>query len=95
MKTRSLTAALAAVLAASVAPAASAEPVFNHIASFAVADNLPDGVDKATPASSEIIAASEDGNTLVYSDSPLKAIGFISPPARSASKASTRRRTAR
>lgn len=77
MKNRSLTAALAAVLAASVAPAASAEPVFNRIASFAVADNLPDGADKATPTSSEIIAASEDGNTLVYSDSPLKAIGFI------------------
>ncbi|MBB5043170.1 esterase-like activity of phytase family protein [Shinella fusca] len=77
MKTRSLTAALAAVLAASAAPAASAEPVFNRIASFAVADNLPDGKDKATPTSSEIIATSEDGNTLVYSDSPLKAIGFI------------------
>ncbi|EYR81320.1 esterase-like activity of phytase family protein [Shinella sp. 838] len=77
MKTRSITAALAAVLAASVASAASAEPVFNRIASFAVADNLPEGVDKATPTSSEIISASEDGNTLVYSDSPNKAIGFI------------------
>jgi predicted secreted Zn-dependent protease len=65
MKTRSLTAALAAILAASVAPAASAEPVFNRIASFAVTDNLPDGKDKATPTSSEIIAASGDGNTLV------------------------------
>jgi hypothetical protein len=77
MKTRSLTAALAAVLAASVAPAASAEPVFNRIASFAVAGNLPDGTDTATPTSAEIIAATEDGNTLVYSDSPNKAIGFV------------------
>lgn len=77
MKTRSLTAALAAVLAASVAPAASAEPVFNRIASFAVADNLPDGADTATPTSAEIIAATEDGNTLVYSDSPNKAIGLV------------------
>ena len=77
MKTRSLTAALAAVLAASVASAASAEPVFNRIASFAVVDNLPEGKDKATPTSAEIIAASEDGNTLVYSDSPNKAIGII------------------
>jgi alkaline phosphatase len=77
MKTRSITAALAAVLAASVAPAASAEPVFNRIASFSVAENLPEGTDKATPTSSEIITASEDGNTLVYSDSPNKAIGFI------------------
>lgn len=77
MKNRSLTAALAAVLAASAAPAASAEPVFNRIASFAVADNLPDGTEKATPTSAEIIAATEDGNTLVYSDSPNKAIGFV------------------
>ncbi len=77
MKTRSLTAALAAVLAASAAPAAGAEPVFNRIASFAVADNLPDGTEKATPTSAEIIAATEDGNTLVYSDSPNRAIGFV------------------
>ncbi|MDX3928653.1 MAG: esterase-like activity of phytase family protein [Shinella sp.] len=77
MKTRSVTAALAALLAASAAPAAFAEPVFNRIASFAVADNIPDGVDKATPTSSEIITASGDGNTLIYSDSPMKGIGFI------------------
>lgn len=77
MRTRSLTAALAAVLAASVAPAANAEPVFNRIASFAVADNLPADADPKTVTSSEIITATEDGNTLVYSDSPLKAIGFI------------------
>ena len=77
MKRFSLTAALAAVLAASTASVALAEPVFNRIASFAVADNLPEGKDKATPTSAEIIAASEDGNTLVYSDSPNKAIGII------------------
>ncbi|WP_428428274.1 esterase-like activity of phytase family protein [Pararhizobium sp.] len=77
MKTFSLTAALAAVLAASTASAVSAEPVFNRIASFAVADNLPAGTDKKSVTSAEIIAASEDGNTLVYSDSPNKAIGFI------------------
>ncbi len=77
MKTFSLTAALAAVLAASTASGAFAEPVFNRIASFAVADNLPAGAEKKSVTSAEIITASEDGNTLVYSDSPLKAIGFI------------------
>ncbi|WP_426123142.1 esterase-like activity of phytase family protein [Pararhizobium sp. PWRC1-1] len=77
MKTFSLTAAFAAVLAASTASAVSAEPVFNRIASFAVAGNLPEGVDKKSVTSAEIIAASEDGNMLVYSDSPNKAIGFI------------------
>lgn len=77
MKSRSIIATLATVLATSAATAAYAEPVFNRIASFAVADNLPDGVDPKTATSSEIIAASEDGNTLVYSDSPLKAIGIV------------------
>ncbi|WP_421868409.1 esterase-like activity of phytase family protein [Pararhizobium sp.] len=77
MKTFSLTAALAAVLAASTASAVSAEPVFNRIASFAVAGNLPEGADAKSVTSAEIIAASEDGNTLIYSDSPNKAIGII------------------
>ncbi|MFB2553821.1 esterase-like activity of phytase family protein [Ensifer soli] len=77
MKTILLTVALAAVLATSTALSARAEPVFNRVASFAVADNLPDGADKASVTSSEIIAATADGTTLVYSDSPLKAIGFI------------------
>nr|WP_222857398.1 esterase-like activity of phytase family protein [Rhizobium herbae] len=65
------------MLAASTASTASAEPVFNRIASFAVADNLPADADKKSVTSAEIITASEDGNLLVYSDSPLKAIGFI------------------
>lgn len=77
MKSFSLTAAFAAALAASTASAAFAEPVFNRIASFAVADNLPADADKSKTTSSEIIAASEDGNMLVYSDSPNKAIGII------------------
>ena len=69
--------ALTAVLTASVALPAHAEMMFNRIASFAVADNLPADADKSKPTSSEIITASEDGNTLVYSDSPLGAVGFI------------------
>ncbi len=69
--------ALTAALAASVSLPAHAEMMFNRIASFALADNLPADIEKATPTSSEIITASEDGNTLVYSDSPLGAVGFI------------------
>ena len=64
--------AIATALLTSVAPAAAA-PVFNRIASFPVALNSPD----AETTSSEIIAASEDGMTLVYSDSPAGGIGFI------------------
>ena len=69
--------ALTAVLTASVALPAHAEMMFNRVASFAVANNLPADADKSKPTSSEIITASEDGNTLVYSDSPLGAVGFI------------------
>lgn len=56
-----------------LATAAYAAPVFNRIASFPVELNNAEA--KAT--SSEIITASEDGMTLVYSDSPAGGIGFI------------------
>lgn len=69
--------ALAAILLASVAFPAAAEPVFNRIASFAVADNLPEGDARKDATSAEIITATEDGNTLIYSDSPGKRIGLI------------------
>jgi len=69
--------ALGATLAASTAMPAHADQVFNRIATFPVASNLPADADIKTPTSSEIIAASDDGNLLVYSDSPLGAVGFI------------------
>ncbi|RVI08489.1 esterase-like activity of phytase family protein [Sinorhizobium meliloti] len=77
MKAFSITTALAAALAASTASVAQAEQVFNRIVSFAVATNLPEGAERNAPTSAEIITASEDGNTLIYSDSPGKRIGFI------------------
>jgi hypothetical protein len=70
-------AALTAVLLASVAFPAAAEQVFNRISSFPVASNMPKDKDIKSVSSAEIITASEDGNTLIYSDSPLGAIGFI------------------
>ncbi|SSC68291.1 esterase-like activity of phytase family protein [Ciceribacter selenitireducens] len=70
-------AALTAALLASVAVPASAEQVFNRIASFPVAANIPADKDQKSVTSAEIITASEDGMTLVYSDSPLGVIGFI------------------
>jgi hypothetical protein len=73
--TFSIRVALAAALLTSVALPAAAEQVFNRIASFPVAGNLPTGEKKETSA--EIVTASEDGMTLIYSDSPLGAIGFI------------------
>jgi hypothetical protein len=61
-----------------VAGTAVADPVFNRVASFEVIGNLPAGMDPTkTKSSAEIIAATDDGMTLVYTDSPLKAIGMI------------------
>lgn len=64
---------LAALAASLLSTAAYAAPVFNRIASFPVAENALE----AKTTSSEIITASEDGMTLVYSDSPAGGIGFI------------------
>ena len=64
------------VLAATALPAA-AEMHFNRIASFPVPLNLPAGADALTATSAEIIAASGDGMTLIYSDSPQGAVGLI------------------
>lgn len=72
----SITAAVAALLA-STAAFAQAEQVFNRVASFPVASNTPADVDNKSVTSAEIIAATEDGNMLVYTSSPLKAIGII------------------
>jgi hypothetical protein len=72
----SITAAVAALLA-STAAFAKAEQVFNRVASFPVASNTPAEIDNKSVTSAEIIAATEDGNTLVYTSSPLKAIGLI------------------
>ena len=77
MKYRISRAAFMTALLTSVAMPAAAEQVFNRIASFPVAANLAADKEKSTVTSAEIIAATEDGNTLVYSDSPLGAIGFI------------------
>lgn len=69
--------ALAAALLCSTAIAGAHADAFNRIAAFEVTNNLPEGADRLTETSAEIIAATEDGMTLVYSDSPLGALGII------------------
>ncbi|WP_295043089.1 esterase-like activity of phytase family protein [uncultured Paracoccus sp.] len=59
------------------ASGAWAEPVFNRIASFPVTANMAEGEDKTRESSAEIISASADGMTLVYTDSPLGVLGFV------------------
>ena len=63
---------LLGLTASLLAGSAFAAPVFNRVASFPVELNAPEGA-----TSAEIIAASADGNTLVYSDSPGGGIGFV------------------
>ncbi len=70
-------ASVLALVAATSAAAQTPTQNFNRIASFPVALNLPEGADPLTVTSAEIVAASGDGMTLVYSDSPNRAIGFI------------------
>ena len=75
-KTGTLAAALLAFTALTPAHAA----VFNRIATFNVVDNLPAGADPAEGTVSEIISATDDGMTLVYTDSPGKRIGLVDIP---------------
>ncbi|WP_421905721.1 esterase-like activity of phytase family protein [Mameliella sp.] len=59
------------------ASAATADMNFNRIASFGTYLNMADGEDLSRTTSAEIIAATADGMTLVYTDSPLGVIGRI------------------
>lgn len=83
------TAAAAATATASTAPPSeptdstdAAGPAtgiqsFDHVGTFDVIGNLGEGEDVATPTVAEIVAASEDGNTLVYTDAVAGRIGFV------------------
>jgi DNA-binding beta-propeller fold protein YncE len=73
---RKLLSACSVVALIAAAPA-MAEMNFNRIASFATPANMAEGEDQQRETSAEIIAASADGMTLVYTDSPLKSIGLI------------------
>ncbi len=66
-----------------VAGGAEAQSNFNRIASFATPANMAEGSDTGDETSAEIIAATDDGMTLIYTDSPLGVVGriYISDPA--------------
>jgi DNA-binding beta-propeller fold protein YncE len=70
-------ACLTSALALATALPASAEMVFNRIAILPTTANMAAGEDLARESSAEIISASEDGMTLVYTDSPLGVIGLV------------------
>ncbi|MGB3518969.1 MAG: esterase-like activity of phytase family protein, partial [Elainellaceae cyanobacterium] len=52
-------------------------PQFNRIASFVVASQIDPNSNTDLETAAEIVAASTDGNTLVYSDSPQGQVGFV------------------
>lgn len=68
---------LLALAASLLAGTAQAEPVFNRIATFSVPQNLPADRDPAKKTVAEIIAATEDGMMLAYTDGEQKALGLI------------------
>ncbi|KUF10623.1 esterase-like activity of phytase family protein [Pseudoponticoccus marisrubri] len=75
-RTICLTSALA-LSAATAHAGAHGEMNFNRIASFATVSNMAEGEDTSRETSAEIIAATADGMTLVYTDSPLGVLGRI------------------
>ncbi|MBM6596611.1 esterase-like activity of phytase family protein [Microvirga pudoricolor] len=72
-----VTGPLAALLLSGTALSASAAEYFDRIASFPITANIPADADQKGETVAEIISASDDGNLLVYTDSPRKEIGFI------------------
>lgn len=57
--------------------AAAGERFFNRIASFPVCSQIEANCNDDTETASEIVAVSGDLLTLVYTDSPLEAVGFV------------------
>ena len=53
------------------------ERVFNRVSSFLVCSQIDPDCDDDTETAAEIVAASVDGNTLIYTDSPLEVVGFV------------------
>ncbi len=50
---------------------------FNRIASFPVCSHIDANCNDDTETAAEIVAASEDGNTLIYTNSPMEEVGFV------------------
>lgn len=65
------------LVAATVAPSSSDDLYFNRISSFPVCLQMDPNCNVDNETVSEIIYASEDGNTLVYTDAARGVLGFI------------------
>lgn len=77
MSRRIVLAPLAASLLIGTSLSAHADPFFNRVAIMMVRDNLPKGGEGVKEAVAEIISASQDGMTLVYTDAPGNQVGIV------------------
>ena len=77
---RLLATSFATALASVTGANAQDSCTFERIASFAVACNPPEGADPWTEMVSEIVLETPNGVTVVHTDSPLGALGFIDIP---------------
>ena len=68
---------LSSIIALAAGGALAQEASFNRVASFATPLNMAEGEDRSAETSAEIVAATADGMTLVYTDSPLGVVGRI------------------
>lgn len=78
-------AALGTAVATSASPAvATSRTAFHRASTYPVFENRPAGEAAATATAAEISAITDDGRTVIYTDSPGRRIGFvdISDPAR-------------
>jgi hypothetical protein len=50
---------------------------FERVATFVVCENTSCDRDQVELTAAEIVAASEDGKTLIYTDSPNESLGFV------------------
>ena len=77
MRSGRLLATTALVAWSAVPSAQAAGTYFERVATLPVYATLPAGTDPKTETSAEIITASPDGMTLVFTDSPAERLGFV------------------
>ncbi|MEM7435025.1 MAG: esterase-like activity of phytase family protein [Myxococcota bacterium] len=53
------------------------ERSFNRVSSFLICSQIDPTCNDDTETAAEIVTATEDGNTLIYTDSPLEVVGFV------------------
>ncbi len=69
--------AIALVAMTGISIAQESGEVFNRAATFPVFHNLPEGTPPESETVAEIVTATEDGNTLIYTDSEFETLGLV------------------